>query len=227
MDLEVVAKLKEYKGLLDDGIINEDEFNDMKKVLLDKDTKIEKASVVEPAVAQPKPKVHVTTVQSGQQNSGQPQMATNAAKTSVLSEGIKQAKEEGFLTNDNTAQSTAGLSGADRWQAATVDAFRNIFNFKGRLSKEDFWWTVLSLTLITIVATILMIIPALGILLFVIWSIVMTIMGLSMSIRRLHDTGRPWPWYLLSWTGIGSLVLLIWFLEDGQLEANQWGPATK
>ena len=40
---------------------------------------------------------------------------------------------------------------------------------------------------------------------------------LALSIRRLHDTGRSGWWYLvvlIPW--IGTIVGLIWFLQDGQ-----------
>jgi uncharacterized membrane protein YhaH (DUF805 family) len=232
MDLEVAAKLKEYKGLLDDDIITQEEFDNMKTLLLEKEADIEKASIPTPKpVRQAKTVVTAQTTPRDEatQTSVNPVQSTSRTAPSPvqdLTERVQQAREEGFLTNDDVASSTAGLSGSDRWQAATVDGFRNIFNFSGRTNKADYWWFVLSVIIIDIVTLVLLIIPIIGWLLFAIWSVVGGIAILSLSIRRLHDVGRPWPWILLTMTGFGTLLILIWALADGESVDNQWGAYT-
>ncbi|HEY1428858.1 MAG TPA: DUF805 domain-containing protein [Candidatus Tumulicola sp.] len=48
---------------------------------------------------------------------------------------------------------------------------------------------------------------------------------IAVSIRRLHDTGRTGWWYLLALVPIlGSIVLIVFFIEEGPSEENRYGP---
>ena len=49
---------------------------------------------------------------------------------------------------------------------------------------------------------------------------------LGVAIRRLHDTGRSGWWLLLALTGIGTIVLIIFFLLDSH-DDNEYGPNPK
>jgi uncharacterized membrane protein YhaH (DUF805 family) len=51
--------------------------------------------------------------------------------------------------------------------------------------------------------------------------------GIAVAVRRLHDTGRSGWWYLLVFTIIGIIPLIIWFASDSQPGTNQWGPNPK
>ncbi|MBT62039.1 MAG: hypothetical protein CML13_02355 [Puniceicoccaceae bacterium] len=51
--------------------------------------------------------------------------------------------------------------------------------------------------------------------------------SLAVSVRRLHDTNRSGWWVLLSLTGIGYLVLLLFWVQEGSDGVNQYGAATK
>jgi uncharacterized membrane protein YhaH (DUF805 family) len=52
--------------------------------------------------------------------------------------------------------------------------------------------------------------------------------GLSVLIRRLHDTGRSGWWILISLVPIvGVLVLLYFLIIDGDTGPNQYGPDPK
>ena len=57
--------------------------------------------------------------------------------------------------------------------------------------------------------------------------IILMIPLISASIRRLHDTGRSGCYYLLSFIPFGSIVLLIFFVEDSQQNLNEYGPSPK
>lgn len=57
--------------------------------------------------------------------------------------------------------------------------------------------------------------------------IVLSIPVLSASVRRLHDTGKSGCYLLLCLVPFGSLVLLIFFIEDSQQTANEYGPSPK
>ena len=58
-------------------------------------------------------------------------------------------------------------------------------------------------------------------------SIVLTIPMISVSIRRLHDTGKSGLYFLLSFVPFGNLILLFFFAEDSQQTPNQYGPSSK
>jgi len=92
------------------------------------------------------------------------------------------------------------------------DFFKNYVNFSGRTSRKDFWLTVLIFLIIEIVFSLLTAaVPVLG---FLVWlfGIIIIIPSLAICARRLRDAGfSPW-WLLIGLTGIGTIVLLIFFL---------------
>ncbi|MDE7031910.1 MAG: DUF805 domain-containing protein, partial [Muribaculaceae bacterium] len=48
--------------------------------------------------------------------------------------------------------------------------------------------------------------------------------ALGLCFRRLHDTGKSGWWMLISLTGIGILVLLVFFAQNSEMRANEYGP---
>lgn len=54
-------------------------------------------------------------------------------------------------------------------------------------------------------------------------SLLMFIPTLSVSIRRLHDTGKPWFYYLFGFLPIaGTIIMIIFYCQDS-VGDNQWG----
>jgi uncharacterized membrane protein YhaH (DUF805 family) len=51
--------------------------------------------------------------------------------------------------------------------------------------------------------------------------------SLAVSVRRLHDSDKSGWWLLLGLTGIGGLVLLIFYLLDGTAGPNRHGADPK
>ena len=50
---------------------------------------------------------------------------------------------------------------------------------------------------------------------------------IAISVRRLHDIGRPGTWYLLNLIPVvGSIILLVWYCQDSTGD-NQWGSNPK
>ena len=60
-----------------------------------------------------------------------------------------------------------------------------------------------------------------------IYSLVTIVPGLAVLSRRMHDTGRSAWWYLIAFTGIGAIFLLIWLFQDSKPGPNKWGPNPK
>jgi len=48
--------------------------------------------------------------------------------------------------------------------------------------------------------------------------------SLAVAVRRLHDTNRSGWWYLIAFTIIGIIPLIIWFATRGTIGDNQYGP---
>ena len=108
---------------------------------------------------------------------------------------------------------------------AVKSGFDHYATFSGRASRPAYWWWVLFVIVVSIVAS--MIDAAIGT-----WGVFTGLAGLalllpniSVSIRRLHDTNRTGWWILIGLIPlIGFIVLLIFYLEQGDDGENQYGP---
>ena len=107
---------------------------------------------------------------------------------------------------------------------AIRSGFDHYFEFNGRASRSEFWWWVLFAILVSIAANILDAIIGAQIFSLLV-SLGLFLPGLSMAIRRLHDTGRSGWWILIGLIPIiGFIVLLIFYLEQGNPAQNEYGP---
>ena len=120
-----------------------------------------------------------------------------------------------------------------------IYTFKNSFNFQGRASRKEFWlftlfyiiiyfpistyesvqyainnfasydvssWDVLLSSPLTLTINLIFIFPI-----------------LSLTCRRLHDTGKSGWYQLLYITIIGMIPLLYWFTQPGNPSANKFG----
>ena len=120
-------------------------------------------------------------------------------------------------------------------------------DFKGRTGRAGFWYFQLYMFITVFVFSFisgLFNMPILSLLV----SIAFILPGLSISVRRLHDTGRCWYWMLMSiGPGIlsavfatsasslalifyylqlaGNIYLLVLFCQKGENKENAWGKA--
>ena len=106
-----------------------------------------------------------------------------------------------------------------------IDAIKLFFtkyaDFSTRSRRSEYWWSVLFCALASSLAA--------GILKDYawIWSLVVLIPTIAISVRRLHDIGRAGTWYLLNLIPVvGSIILLIWYCQDSTGD-NQWGTNPK
>ena len=110
------------------------------------------------------------------------------------------------------------------------------FDISSRASRWEFWMWVLFTWIITIVLGFVDVLvadltgsdeeffPTLAALFWLVWQIP----GLTLTIRRLHDTGRRGWWLFISVVPlIGPLVLLVFMLQASQSGENQYGPNPK
>ena len=88
------------------------------------------------------------------------------------------------------------------------------FCFDGRMSKKDFWTFIISTWIVALI-------PFIG------WiaQLVFLLPVLGATARRLHDLGKTGWLQLIGLVcpPIGSIVVLIMCIPDGQKEANKFG----
>ncbi len=109
-----------------------------------------------------------------------------------------------------------------------IQALKNYTKFSGRAQRNEFWFFGLFNNLI--VASFLVVdgvtsgVPALSTL-FLLWTF---IPALSVTVRRLHDTGRSGWWVLLAFIPIVGWLILVWlYVSDSQPGPNVYGENPK
>jgi uncharacterized membrane protein YhaH (DUF805 family) len=107
---------------------------------------------------------------------------------------------------------------------AVKSGFDHYAKFDGRASRPAFWWWFLFGVIVSIVANILN--AAVGSqVISIIVSLALLLPGLSVSIRRLHDTDRTGWWILIGLIPlIGVIVLIVFYAQKGDAGNNQYGP---
>lgn len=107
--------------------------------------------------------------------------------------------------------------------------------FSGRARRSEYWFFVLFTCLIGIAFASLGLFianvsggpPTLAEYLVDLFSLVIFIPSLAVSVRRLHDIGMNGWWVLLNFVPLGGLVLLVLFCQDSQAGDNIYGPNPK
>ena len=85
--------------------------------------------------------------------------------------------------------------------------FAQYAGFSGRAPRSEFWWFALFQLGVLVIATLI------SQVLYGIAALALLLPALAVGARRLHDIGRSGWWQLLSLTGIGTLVLIYWWVQ--------------
>jgi uncharacterized membrane protein YhaH (DUF805 family) len=108
---------------------------------------------------------------------------------------------------------------------AIKSGFDHYVTFTGRAGRPAYWWWFLFAVLVAIAANIID--AALGSFGVIsgIAGLALLLPGLSVAIRRLHDTDHSGWWILIGLIPIiGFIVLLIFYLREGDPGENRFGP---
>lgn len=112
-------------------------------------------------------------------------------------------------------------------------AFRKFAEFKGRSPRKEYWMFTLFNLLIAL---------GLGMLAGLVggkgggltdvvsglYTLVVFVPSLALSVRRLHDTGKSGWWMLITLIPlVGPLIMLFFMAKDSQLGTNEYGPNPK
>ncbi len=110
---------------------------------------------------------------------------------------------------------------------AVASAFRNYVNFSGRAARPEYWYWVLFVFILLIVA------GTLDRALFpdddasplhAVVAVVTFLPGLAVAARRLHDIDRTGWWIFIVLTIVGIFVLIYWACLRGTPGPNRYGP---
>jgi uncharacterized membrane protein YhaH (DUF805 family) len=122
------------------------------------------------------------------------------------------------------AQSVSPRASPATFSEAATRGFSRLFDFNGRSSRSEFWWFYLLLVLIWLPVCFVTVnagvrVEAMQLLGYIYWAVLLSGVGA----RRLHDTNHSGWWQLLIITGIGGLVLLVWWCQKGTVGQNRFG----
>lgn len=108
---------------------------------------------------------------------------------------------------------------------------KNYAGFSGRSGRAEFWWYVLAIFIVQIIAGTIdsMVLGTepggFGMISGVI-SLATLIPGLALSFRRLHDTDRSAWWLLIGLVPlVGLIVLIVFYASAGTPGPNKFGEA--
>ena len=122
---------------------------------------------------------------------------------------------------------------------AIRSGFQHYVSWKGRASRSEYWWWVLFVVLVTLPFNVLYQVTVQSVILsgitditaifnwayflLLIVALALFLPGLSMLIRRLHDTDRSGGWF---WIGlvpfVGSIILLVFVLLPSTPGPNKY-----
>ena len=109
------------------------------------------------------------------------------------------------------------------------EVLKKYFRFRGRASREEYWYFTLFHVMITAILTLVDLFllgsseRGIG-LLSLAYTILVFLPGITVSVRRLHDTNRSGWWLLISFIPLlGALLLLYWYIGEGTPGENQYG----
>ena len=112
-------------------------------------------------------------------------------------------------------------------------AFRKYAQISGRSRRAEYWMFVLVNALVAIG---LMVVTGMfgespsvgGSVLYLAYTVATIVPGFTVSVRRLHDTGRSGWWMLIGLVPlVGSIVLLVFLAQDSQPGDNEFGANPK
>ncbi|HEX5710855.1 MAG TPA: DUF805 domain-containing protein [Sulfuricurvum sp.] len=146
-----------------------------------------------------------------------------------ISEGAQFCPHCGVALSHNNGHShTASGQGAVPLEMNLINAAKSVIlehyiDFNGRASKAEYWWFFLFNFLVGIAAMVIDKILSTDELFNALVTLALFLPGLAVFVRRMHDTGRSGWWILLSLTIIGIIPLIIWLVQDGDKNMNQYG----
>jgi uncharacterized membrane protein YhaH (DUF805 family) len=132
-----------------------------------------------------------------------------------------------YGSQHNTAQNTLLSYEQDQERYSALDwfiqAMKQYVVFSGRSRRKEFWFFMLISCLIGIFSSLIDLILGTGTWVSDISSLIFLLPSIAVGTRRLHDINRSGWWQLIALTGIGLIVLIIWWSTATRPEPNAHG----
>ena len=151
------------------------------------------------------------------------------------------------FVGDNADSPVNGVSTNVSFMEAIRLLFTRAFDIKGRSRRKEYWYVVLLNFLMQVVCGIAILVALLnrseGIMMgfaavYCIYALACIIPFITLTLRRLHDTGKSWKYFLL-WilavvpfvnfiaSPVVSVLWIVWMATDSDPEENEWGSCPK
>lgn len=105
-----------------------------------------------------------------------------------------------------------------------IDAIKSVLSkyasTTGRARRSEYWYWTLATALLSILVCRIYF-------LLIITTLALICPTICLTVRRLHDIGKPDWWVLLSFFPVANIILLIFALMDSQPGANEYGENPK
>jgi uncharacterized membrane protein YhaH (DUF805 family) len=122
----------------------------------------------------------------------------------------------------DTSQRSYLQGGPVGFGEAISEGFKNITTFNGRASRSAFWWFFLGAIIIDVVGSIVGLAAGARAIQYVV-DVIIALVSLSLSVRRLHDTGKSGFWWFIGLIPlIGAIVLLVFYCTSGTPGPNKY-----
>ena len=115
-----------------------------------------------------------------------------------------------------------------------IESTKNYFlkwdDFSTRISRSEFWWGNLGVTITSIIVNFALVFLSdlVGffsvVVLSVPFQIFVLIASTALAVRRLHDINKSGWWLLIYLTIVGILLLFYWACSKGDADENVFGP---
>lgn len=107
-----------------------------------------------------------------------------------------------------------------------IDAFKNYADFSGRSRRKEYWMFVLIYSIIYIALAVIDDVLN-TVWLATIFILIVIIPSISITTRRLHDTGRTGWWQLIYLVPLIGLIIMTVFLCQDSHDENEYGISPK
>lgn len=113
-----------------------------------------------------------------------------------------------------------------------IGALKKYAVFEGRARRKEYWMFVLFNVLIGFALRVAEAVSGAfsssnQYVLASLYSLAVLLPTAALGVRRLHDTGRSGWWMLIIFIPLVNLILLAFYIQEGQRGPNQYGPDPK
>ncbi|MDR0728695.1 MAG: DUF805 domain-containing protein [Prevotellaceae bacterium] len=111
-----------------------------------------------------------------------------------------------------------------------TNVLKKYVEFSGRARRKEYWLFYLANVILSVLSLILMPLIKMDgwLIVLFLYSLALFLPSLALTVRRLHDTGKDWPWIFIVFVPvIGGIWLLVLMILEGNEGDNEYGPDPK